>query len=265
MNFPLIHFYCDESCHLPMKSDGRVAGEVRQVMAIGGIWCEQERVRELVARLRDLKEEHGLGRTFELKWKKVSPLKLELFRAWLDFFFSSPDLHFRAAVMPDKARFFASHRERSRGGDSNSAYYSCYFDVLKVVLDPRAQYNFFLDAKDTRGRFKLDELRQKLADNEFYEVPPHVVGRLQEIRSHESDLMQLADILLGVLTFAHRDLEEVEGTSPAKSALVELVRQRSGYSLEKSTLPAEPKFNLWVWHSSHRPGESDDNAAKRES
>ena len=224
-------------------------------MAIGGIWCPQERVRDLVERIRALKVRHGLGRLFEIKWAKVSSGKGAFYDELLDLFFDEDDLHFRAAVVPDKSAFFDHHQKASLGGDHDTAYYRLYFDTLKVIFDPRARYNIYLDAKDTRGRYKLAGLREKLLDNAYYEVPPALIDRLQEIRSFESELLQLADLLLGALTFAHRGLEACPEASPGKCALLAQMRERSGYSLQRSTLHGEAKLNLWVWHSSHHPHE----------
>ncbi len=39
-----------------------------------------------------------------------------------------------------------------------------------------------------------------------------------------------------------------------KLKLIELIKRRSGYSLEKSTLPTEKKFNYFIWRSGFRRG-----------
>lgn len=260
MNKTIYNVYCDESCHLPLRNDGLIAltetkNSARQVMAIGGVWCFKEHVSQLVEGLRAIKVRHGMDRLFELKWGKISPAKSALYLACLDFFFEADDLHFRGAVVPDKAAFFKHHQSASLGGDHNDAYYRLYFDTLKVIFDPCARYNIYLDAKDTRGRFKLAELRKKLLDNQFYEVPSDLINKLQEIRSHESELLQLADLLLGALTFAHRGLESSPDANQGKRDFVARLRERSGYGLQRSTLHGEPKLNLWVWHASHHPDE----------
>lgn len=253
MTQPIYNLYCDESCHLPMATDGLARDGERQVMAIGAIWCPQERVRELNEQLRAVKVRHGLGKLFELKWTKVSPQKAALYLDLLDVFFAFDDLHFRGAVVPDKQAFFTHHKADSLGGDHDEAYYRLYFDMLKVVFNPHAQYNIYLDAKDTRGRWKLSGLRDKLLHNDFYEVPEQLLGNVQEIRSHESDLLQLADLILGALTFVSRGWADDLDANGGKRDFVEHLRRKSGYSLHKSTLHGETKLNLWVWHSSHHP------------
>ena len=54
----LYNIYCDESCHL--EHDGESA------MTIGGIWCPQSKKNEIFHRIREIKEEHGLNKNFEI-------------------------------------------------------------------------------------------------------------------------------------------------------------------------------------------------------
>ena len=70
-----------------------------------------------------------------------------------------------------------------------------------------------------------------------------IVQRVQVVESHAVEQLQLADFLLGAVSYANRSLSG----SPAKNALVARIRQRTGYSLLKPTLLREPKFNLFVW------------------
>jgi len=66
---------------------------------------------------------------------------------------------------------------------------------------------------------------------------------VQTVRSHEVEQIQLADLLIGAVAYANRDLSG----SSAKQRLVEIIRKRSGYSLTRSTLYREDKLNLFRW------------------
>ena len=83
----LYNIYCDESCHL--EHDGEIA------MTIGGIWCPQSKKDEIFHRIREIKEEHGLSKNFEIKWNKVSPGQLDFYMDVVNYFFDNSDLHFR--------------------------------------------------------------------------------------------------------------------------------------------------------------------------
>lgn len=226
------NIYCDESCHLEHDSS--------KAMVLGAVWCPHERVRDLGVRLREIKKEHGLSPAFELKWTKVGPAKLPYYREVLDYFFDEASLHFRALVVPDKSRLdHAAYHQ-----DHDTFYYKMYFDLLKVLFDPKAQYQIFLDIKDTKSQHKVDHLKEVLR-SAHYDAQKSMIRKIQQIRSHESELLQLADLLIGAVGYANRGLIG----SPAKLALVKRMRERSGYTLLRNTYLREDKVNLFVWNA----------------
>ena len=40
----------------------------------------------------------------ELKWTKISPGKLDLYKDLVNYYFDDDDLHFRALIIPDKSK-----------------------------------------------------------------------------------------------------------------------------------------------------------------
>ena len=74
-----------------------------------------------------------------------------------------------------------------------------------------------------------------------------MIKRIQQIRSHEVELMGLADLLIGAISYLHRGLNG----SKTKLALIERIKQRSGYTLMSNTLYRENKFNLFIWKSKY--------------
>lgn len=123
------NIYCDESCHLE--------NDHQQVMVLGAIWCPVARVVELARTSREIKERFGLAADFELKWTKVSRGRADYYAAVLDWFWQEPDLHFRALIVPDKSKL----DHEAHGQTHDQWYYKMYFDLLKVIIDPRQRYN----------------------------------------------------------------------------------------------------------------------------
>ena len=119
------------------------------------------------------------------------------------------------------------------------------FTLLEPIIVPTNHYSIYLDIKDTRSEEKRLSL-EKVLRIAKYDGSGNIIRRIQQIRSHESELMQLADLVMGVLTYANRGLE----TSKAKLALVERMQQRTGFTLTRSTWLREPKLNLLVWEPS---------------
>jgi len=222
--------YCDESCHLE--------NDQIKPMVIGAIWFPKAERKEIFQRLREIKTRHGLSPTCELKWNAVSPAKLNYYRDVVDYFFDNSNLHFRALVVPDKS--LLNHKAFNQTHDS--FYYKMYFDLLKTILDPKSVYEIYLDIKDTQGQEKTNHLQQHLCNN-AYDFDKKMLRRIQQVRSHEVESVQLADLLSGAICYAHRGLE----TSSAKVELIGQIKKRSGYSLLKSTLYKEDKINVFVW------------------
>ena len=226
----IINVYCDESCHL---ENDRI-----QTMMLGAVSCPQLKAREIAIRIKELKAEFGLPRTFEIKWTKVSAGQLPFYRHLIDYFFDDDDLHFRGLIIPDKkildhAQFGQTHDEW---------YYKMYFQMLKAIFNENDRYRIYIDIKDTLGGRKIEKLHEVLC-NSIYDFNHNIIERLQQIHSHESALLQFADLLIGAVGYHNRGLSGMS----AKTELIELIKHRSGYSLDRSTLLRAEKFNLFRW------------------
>ena len=229
----IYNVYCDESCHL--ENDGKEA------MVLGAVWCPLERSHEISEHLRQLKQRNALARNFEVKWTKVSPAKVDFYLGWMSFFFACPDLHFRALIVPDKSKLDHS---AFPGQTHDDWYYKMYFDMLKVILDPHVKYRIYIDIKDTRGTRRVAKLHGVLCNNQ-YDFSRTIIERVQQVRSHEVEILQMADLLIGAVSHENRGLTG----SPAKQKLIEEMRRRSGYDLTQTTLLREDKVNLFRWRA----------------
>lgn len=224
------NIYCDESCHIEHSP--------HKVMVLGAVVCPIERVYEIAERLREIKQQHGLDRHFEMKWNKVSIGQQEYYLHALDYFFDDDDLSFRAIVIPDKS--LLKHEEF--GQDHDTWYYKMLFRLLEPLLSPNSRYRIYLDLKDTRSASKVRKLHDVLC-NDQYDFNREIIERVQMVRSDEVEQIQITDLLIGAVCYANRKL--VGNT--AKVCLVERMRKRSGYSLTRSTLLKERKVNILVW------------------
>lgn len=224
------NLYCDESCHLP--NDGQ------RLMVLGVVSCPVEKVRQVAVRLREIKHSHGMSETFEVKWNKVSAARQAFYQGWVDYFFDDDDLSFRA-VVAEKAGL--QHEEF--GQDHDTWYYKMMFQLISRVIDPNSTYRIYLDKKDTRSSRKVENLHEILCNN-MYDFDRKIVERVQVVQSHEVEQLQLADLLLGAVGYENRGLAGNEG----KVSLIARMKERSGYTLTRSTLMRESKFNLFHWH-----------------
>ena len=206
-------------------------------MVLGAIWCNHDKTRETALRLREIKVQHGLPANFEIKWTKVSPAKLDFYMDVLNYFFDDDDLHFRAWVANKTG---LCHEAFCQNHDD--WYYKMMFGLLEPLLLPDARFRLYLDMKDTRSARKVAKLHDVLCNN-LYDFNRLIVERVQVVEADQVEQLQLADMLLGAVSYANRGLDG----SAAKSALISRIKERSGYSMIKSTLLRESKFNIFIW------------------
>ncbi len=173
------NIYCDESCH--------IENDHKKYMFLGSINCAYPQVRRHTKRINELKDKHKFNA--EIKWSHVSMSKVHFYLDLVDYFFDT-DLKFRAIGI-DKSQI--------RCDDFNSSfddfYYKMYYQLLNYKVDTTNHYNVYLDIKDTLSAIKVRRLKDIL------NVKFGVFRNVQNIRSEESVLMQLADFLMGAISY----------------------------------------------------------------
>jgi hypothetical protein len=227
------NIYADESCHLE--------NDRQRVMVLGAVWCSRSRVRTISRRLKEIRRRHGLPPGYEFKWKKVSANKSNFYKELIDYFFRENDLHFRGLVVPDKT--VLDHDAFQQTHDT--WYYKMYFTMLTTILHTNASYRIYLDIKDTRSAAKVQKLHEVLC-NKHYDLCQEMIESVQNVRSEEVSIMQLADLLVGAVSYANRNLD----TSATKVELIAQIRGLSSHNLIDTTWPPyETKFNLLRWRA----------------
>ena len=238
----IYNIYCDESCHLE--------NDKIPVMVLGAVWCPLNSARTIAQSIRELKVKNGLSHYFETKWIKVSNAKLQFYLDLVDCFLDNDDLHFRGVLIPDKS--VLNHLARKQTHDS--WYYKMLFVMIEPIINPLHRYRVYLDIKDSRSEQKR-KLLEEVLRNSRYDSGGHIIERVQQIRSHESELLQLADLLLGAVGYHNRiqtgDLKNHKASS-GKLQVIRHLQRRSGKSLVNTTWLCEPKFNLLVWHGNKK-------------
>jgi hypothetical protein len=154
-------------------------------------------------------------------------------------------LHFRTLLIQDKTKL----QHEAYQQDHDTWYYKMYFDMLKAILTNTDCYRIYLDIKDSKSAIKTGKLHDVLS-NSKYDFDKQIIERLQIVRSDEIEIMQLTDLLIGIISYVNRGL----ATNRAKVALVERMQNRSGYSLVKTNLLRETKVNIFVWHPTEAQG-----------
>lgn len=223
------NIYCDESCHLEHDR--------QPIMVIGGMCCPKDKIKEISEQIREIKNRHSAHG--ELKWVRVSNSRQDFFLELVEYFFRTPHLNFRCLVVDDKTKL---NHDYFNQGSHDSFYYKMYFYMLRNILKPAHQYNIYLDIKDTRSAQKLAKLKDVLCNN-VYDFTGQMIGNIQNIHSHESEILQLADLFIGAIGYFNRKLS----ANIAKKNVVQSIMNHAGQSLRRSSPPWVDKFNLFIF------------------
>lgn len=217
--------FCDESNHLQTDNSN--------LMVLGSIQCPEEEVTQANKTIKYLKHKYNYQK--ELKWTKVSKNQKDFYDELLDYFFGSVNLRFKGTLVLNKDllqhdKFNSNHDE---------FYYKMYYYTIRDYLSVENTYKIYLDYKDCLGGKRVKKLQEVLS-NEYH-------GRIEPqftiIHSHESQLLQMCDLLIGALGYKNR--QDIEHTSEIKTYIVDKIEACIGHQLDIGTPPWENKFNIF--------------------
>lgn len=214
------NIYCDESCHLE--------NDHKKYMLLGSVSSAYNQVKRHNERIKDLKEKHHFYG--EIKWSNVSSSQFQFYKELTDYFFDT-DLRFRAVIV-DKSKIKNGEHQQ----DYDTFYYKMYYYLLNHNKNSMYTYNVYLDIKDDLSATKVNKLKEIL-NTRF-----GVFRNVQNIRSHESTILQLADFIMGAISY---NLNDTEKKVTAKTQIIEKLRHHSLQTLDLTSGYKESKFNLF--------------------
>ncbi len=222
--------YCDESHTDVLCSKLSTA----KYLIIGSLWLRTDNRSACKAGLHQLRKRHGI-KSAEFKWQKVSPNKLDFYIDLIDWFFAQDTaVRFRCIAVDrqhvDLVKFHDS--------DQELAFYKFYYQLLHHWILDFNSYRVFCDFKSNRQHDRLPVLRDCLESSNLSSK----IQSVQSVRSSDSVLLQLADILTGA---ASAKLNERLRKDSAKETVVERIEQRLGGEITHTWMN-EPKFNVFV-------------------
>lgn len=214
------NIYCDESCHLE--------NDHMKYMVLGSVSSAFNQVRLHTENIKNLKKKHNYYG--EIKWSNVSNSQKLFYLELIDYFFAT-DLRFRALVVEkdwiDNSRF---------GQEYDDFYYKMYYQMLNHNKNSEYHYNVYLDIKDTLSAFKVRKLK------EILNVKFGVFRNVQNIHSSESLIMQLADLMIGAVSY---NLNSENQNVKAKKSIIEKIKHHSKQNLGSSSYLKEEKLNIF--------------------
>lgn len=217
--------FCDESNHLENDSSN--------LMILGAIQCPEEEVIRANKTIKYLRHKHDYVK--EIKWTKVSENQKSFYDELLEYFFSSVHLRFKGTVVINKS--YLEHELFSSTHDE--FYYKMYYYTLRDFLNTGNRYKIYLDYKDSQGGKRLSKLKEVFVNKSHGNTDPEFTI----IHSHESQLLQVCDLLIGALGYKNRN--DIEHSSSIKNHIVQTIEQHIGHDLALGTPQWESKFNIF--------------------
>jgi len=220
--------YCDEAYPDLFSSSHPQA----RYLVIGSVWLKSDSRDLFKTAMHDLRRQYKIGGEF--KWTKVSPSKADFYKALLTWFYDQGDnLRFRCIAI-DHKEVDLIHFHQS---DQELGFYKFYYQMLHHWIEPFNEYHIFCDFKRNRIRDRLNTLKVCLTCSNLAAN----IKAVQSVRSRESVLIQLADVLVGL---ASARLNDRLTPGSAKESSATYLEGLIGRKIAATTL-SEKKFNVF--------------------
>lgn len=217
--------YCDESCWEALYDK-----DSHQYAVIGGVWIPAEKRQDVKARIADLKRKYGLFG--EMKWNRICPGSVEMYKELIKYFFDDEQIRFRAICI----KASEVNHERFNAGNGELGFYKFYFQLIHHWMVMGNSYQVFVDYKTNGYQHRVKELGSILNN-----ASTAVLTQIQALPSEESVLIQLADVLTGAVASSFNNQGK---KSAAKQCIRELIEKRLGHGIKGTSL-GETKFNVF--------------------
>jgi len=200
-------------------------------MVIGSVWLHRRDREVFKGEIHHLRDQHKIGGEF--KWQKVTPSRLAFYTQLVEWFHAKSDrLRFRCIAVDRHHVDLKLYHE----DDQELGFYKFYYQLLHHWILDFNEYAIFVDFKSNRRRDRLAVLKRCLDLSNLSSR----VSRVQAIRSHESVLVQLADVLIGMA--AYRLNNQIRSGSAKAKVLDRFEHLYKGIA---PTYKNEQKFNVF--------------------
>lgn len=216
-------------------------------MVLGGIITTVQNLPNIQTKINAFRANTGMVREF--KWTKTSRTMLINYQGLVDLlvdFINQKAVHFKAVVF-DSNTF--DHKKFSDGDEEKTFYKMMYQFILHKFGD-------YLNNED-KAVIHLDQRTTSYSLNEFksilnsgirkkYELQCYPIRSLEPLDSKESDLIQIADVIMGAIGYEMNQCHCIPGASPAKCRLANHIASQFGLrDLRAATPWGRKDFEIW--------------------
>ena len=92
----------------------------------------------------------------------------------------------------------------------------------------------------------MRKLQEVLCNNK-YDFKREVIRSISQIRSHESEVLQMTDLLMGAVGYYHNGHYDHPAVSEAKKAVVDRLFSQYGKDIVYGTARGAGKVDIFLW------------------
>ena len=215
-NLGTISFFCDESCY--QIDDGK------SHMAIASVWCRKDRKREITKTIKNIKLKYRISAKTELKWGKVSPATLDMYKEVFDEIKKEKYLRIRVVI---------TKKEKIKSDAKSRWYETMYYKLVEYPISQISSdhsidfVEVYSDVMNTHSVEQMEKISTYL--KRHFRGKTKFVSKVCE--SKDVTLIQIADLLAGAATYCNRELS----TSKAKLELLNHIQNIFNINFKTTT------------------------------
>ena len=236
-NLGTMSFFCDESCHLENDSFSH--------MSIASVYCRKDRKKSINLAIQNIKAKYKISKTTELKWGKVSPATLQMYKDIFTFIRKCRVLRIRI-VVSNKSKIAAHAKPRWY----DTMYYKLLeFPMQSILWDYKLDnVDIYSDIKDNHSYEDMNRVCDFLRKHFKKKVsnPPKFNSKVCD--SKDVILIQIADLLAGAATYKNRFKNDNPETP--KMELVKHIESLFNINLSSTTKTKFGEispYNVFIW------------------
>jgi hypothetical protein len=231
---PLVRIYADES-----------STSQQRFMSWGGVWIAENDEAAARGTIAEIRRDAGWKPHGEMKWNKMSGRKChEAYARLIRTFFELP-INFACIVVDTQ------NPGPNRGDDWELDLYKTLYWLLFKRASPSLQYEVVLDERTNREGDRLSVLHGALnaTMRREHAYDGNCFQRVLARKSHDDVLLQLADVLLGAVSFHRNGWHRKPKASGAKCAAAQQIAEvvNPHFGVLQHTAATKTKFNIWCW------------------
>jgi hypothetical protein len=233
------HVYCDES-----------GLHGARYTVYGGVVLLEATVADVDRDFNDWRRRHSIQS--EVAWTSVSNHFYSAYKELVDEVFErtrNVRMAFKCIVFDTQDADYIEMKKRTK----EAGFYTLYYQFLLAKFGeygakrPGGSLSVFIDERDTA--YDLARLRATLNNGIAGRFGRRgVVKCVEALKSHESSLLQIADLLMGAVAFQWNGLHTRAEAKAAKRDLAAYVAKKAKLdTLAEKTTQSRQDFEIWPW------------------